>query len=405
MATVQDPQGTAGSAQEQPQAPWPGPGGPAGPAGYPGYPGYGAAGNPGSPAKRPHGRLLAFTAAAALVAGAGSAWLVTAGGAAATVLTTSQIVAKTNPGIVDVVSALGYQQATASGTGIVLTPSGLVLTNNHVIDGATSVKVREVSNGRVYPATVVGYDAAHDIAVLQLKGASGLPTATLGDSSAIRTGQKVVALGNALGKDGTLSVATGRVTGLGQSITASDESAGTAEQLRGLIRTNAGIQPGDSGGPLVNTHGQVIGIDTAASAGSGSQLSSSTVTQAFTIPINEAVTIARQIEASQSSATVHIGSTAFLGIAIAGSPGGAQGIPASTGAEVGGAEPGSAAANAGLTAGDTITALGGQSITSPAGIRSVLTGHHPGDSITITWTDQDAASHSATVVLTTGPAG
>jgi S1-C subfamily serine protease len=250
---------------------------------------------------------------------------VTAGGAAATVLTTSQIVAKTNPGIVDVVSALGYQQATASGTGIVLTPSGLVLTNNHVIDGATSVKVREVSNGRVYPATVVGYDAAHDIAVLQLK--------------------------------------------------------------------------------LVNTHGLVIGIDTAASAGSGSQLSSSTVTQAFTIPINEAVTIARQIEASQSSATVHIGSTAFLGIAIAGSPGGAQGIPASTGAEVAGAEPGSAAANAGLTAGDTITALGGQSITSPAGIRSVLTGHHPGDSITITWTDQDAASHSATVVLTTGPAG
>lgn len=235
MCAPQDQPGTAGSAQAQPHTPWPGPEALAAP------PGYGAAGNPGGPARRPRGRLLAITAAAALAAGAGSAWLATAGGAADTVLTMSQIVTKTNPGIVDVVSTLGYQQATASGTGIVLTSSGLVLTNNHVIDGASSVKVREVSNGRVYQATVVGYDAAHDIAVLQLKGASGLPTATLGDSSEVRIGQKVVALGNALGKDAAPSVATGRVTGLDQSITASDDSAGTAEQLQGLIRTNAGI--------------------------------------------------------------------------------------------------------------------------------------------------------------------
>ena len=402
MCATQDQPGMAGSAQAQPHTPWPGSDAPAAP---PPPPEYEAAGSPGGQPRRPRGRLLAITAAAALAAGAGSAWLATAGGAADTVLTMSQIVTKTNPGIVDVVSTLGFQQATASGTGIVLTSSGLVLTNNHVIDGATSVKVREVSNGRVYQAKVVGYDAAHDIAVLQLKGASGLPTATIGDSSEVSIGQKVVALGNALGKDAAPSVATGRVTGLNQSITASDDSAGTAEHLQGLIRTNAGIQPGDSGGPLVNTRGQIIGIDTAASAGSGSQLSSSTVTQAFTIPINEAVAIARQIAAGQASATTHIGSTAFLGIAIAGSSGGTQGIPASTGAEVAGAESGSAAASAGLTAGDTITSLGGQSITSPAGIRSVLVGHHPGDSINVTWTDQAGDSHSATVVLTAGPAG
>ncbi len=395
MRTVHDSLGTAGPAQ-QPDAPWPGAGAPAGP-GSP--PGYGVTENPGGPLRRRRGRLLAVTAAAALVAGAGSAWAATASGTP--VLTTSEVVAKTGPAIVDVVSTLGYQGATAAGTGIVLTSSGEVLTNNHVIDGATAIKVRDVGNGRVYTARVEGYDAAHDIAVLQLQGASGLATAVLGDSATVRTGQKVVAMGNAGGKNGTPSVATGRVTGLHQSITASDESAGTAERLQGLIRTNAGIQPGDSGGPLVNTSGRVIGINTAASA-SGNQLSSATTAHAFTIPINAAVAIAGQIEAGKSSATVHIGGTAFLGVAVT-SAAGASGFPADAGAAVAGVAANSAAARAGLTAGDSITSLGGHAVTSPAQIRSVLTGHHPGDKISITWTDQAAGSHTATVVLASGP--
>ena len=174
----------------------------------------------GSP--RPRGRLLAITATAALVAGAGATWAATAGAGAPSTLTTSQIVAKTRPGVVDVVSTLGFRGATAAGTGIVLTSSGEVLTNNHVIDGATAIKVRDVGNGRVYTASVAGYDAAHDIAVLRLNGASGLETADLGNSSQVRTGQKVVAMGNAGGRNGAPSVATGRVTGLEESITASD---------------------------------------------------------------------------------------------------------------------------------------------------------------------------------------
>jgi S1-C subfamily serine protease len=306
--------------------------------------------------------------------------------------------------VVDVVSTLGYQDGTAAGTGIVLTSSGEVLTNNHVIDGATSIKVRDVGNGHVYTAGVVGYNETDDIAVLQLKGASGLTTADLGNSSQVRVGNKVIAIGNAGGQDGTPSVATGKVTGLGQSITASDESAGTSEQLKGLIETNAGIEPGDSGGPLTNTYGQVIGLDTAASTGSAYQLSS-TATQAFTIPINEAVAIAGQIEAGTSSATVHIGSTAFLGIEVSSSGTTAPGFPASTGAEIAGVEQGSAVAAAGLTAGDTITSLGGHGITSASQIRSVLTGYRPGDKVSITWTDQDAQSHTATIVLSAGPAG
>ena len=312
--------------------------------------------------------------------------------------------AKTNPGVVDVMTTLGYQNGAAAGTGIVLTSSGEILTNNHVIAGATSIKVRDVGNGRTYTASVVGYSETKDIAVLQLKGASGLTTATLGNSSQVRVGNSVVAIGNAGGKGGTPSVATGKVTGLGQSITASDSSTGTAEQLTGLIETNAGIQPGDSGGPLVNSAGQVIGLDTAASTGSAFQVSSSAQTQAFTVPINEAVAIAKQIEAGTSSASVHIGATAFLGVAI-GSGSSLPGIPASTGALIAGVTQGSAAAAAGLAAGDTITALAGQTITTPSQIRTVLTQHHPGDKVSISWTDQAGGTHTATVTLAGGPAG
>src|ERR1035438_5350196 len=225
--------------------------------------GRGAWDFPGAaPSRRRHIVLAgaSVAAAAALVfAGLGAADAM-----GATVLTTSQIASKVDPGLVDVVSTLGYQNGTAAGTGMVLTSTGEVLTNNHVIDGATSIKVTDVVNGRTYTAKVVGYDQTKDVAVLQLVGASGLKTVTLSSSSA-QTAQKVVALGNAGGKGGTPSVATGTVTGTGQSITASDQSSASAEQLTGLVETNAAIQPGDSGGPLVNSYGQVIGMDTAAS--------------------------------------------------------------------------------------------------------------------------------------------
>ena len=147
-----------------------------------------------------------------------------------------------------------------------LSSNGVVLTNNHVINGATAIKVTDIGNGKTYTATVVGYDASHDVAVIQLQGASGLTTASLGNSSTVQTGDNVTALGNAEGKGGTPSVASGTVTALNQSITASDELSGVSEQLTGLIETNAPIQPGDSGGSLVNSYGQVIGMDTAASS-------------------------------------------------------------------------------------------------------------------------------------------
>src|SRR6202050_697909 len=214
---------------------------------------------------------LTATAVVALAAGAGAGIALSNGSSSATgsvasqtVLSSSQIAAKVDPGLVDVISTLGYQNAESEGTGIVLTSNGEVLTNNHVINGATSIKVTDIGNGKTYTAKVVGYTATQDVAVIQLQNASGLTVASLGNSSSVQNGDSVVALGNAEGKGGTPSVATGAVTGLNQSITASDELSGVNEQLTGLIEDNADIQPGDSGGSLVNSYGQVIGMDTVA---------------------------------------------------------------------------------------------------------------------------------------------
>ena len=141
---------------------------------------------------------------------------------------------------------------------------------------------------------MVGYDRTKDIAVLQLHNASGLQTATLGNSSNASVGEDVVGVGNAGGTGGTPSAAGGTVTALNQSITASDEGDGTSEQLSGLIETNADIQPGDSGGALVDTSGDVLGIDTAASAGFSFQSNDqSSGNQGYAIPIDTALSIAR----------------------------------------------------------------------------------------------------------------
>jgi S1-C subfamily serine protease len=399
MSTIYDPPVSAGPGQPPTPPPWFGPGDPHGPGGPPGY---GGGEGPGKPTRRfRRGLLAAGVAGAAALA---AFWGLSAAGvtSGSKVLTTSQIAAQTDPGLVDIYTTLGYQHARAAGTGMVLTSSGEVLTNNHVINGATSITARDIGNGRTYQAKVVGYDHSHDIAVLQLQGASGLKTVTLCDSASAATGQKVVALGNALGKGGTPAVATGHIASLGASITASDEGAGTAERLTGLIHHNAGIQPGDSGGPLVNTAAEVIGINTAASQGTQFQ---GQQTQAFAIPINQAKSIADQIESGTSSATVHIGPTGLLGVQImSADSAAANGIQVGNGAVVAGVVSGAPASGAGLSQGAVIISVDGQAVSSPEELQSALGQHHPGDSVSIGWTDTFGQTHSATVVLTTGPA-
>jgi S1-C subfamily serine protease len=306
-------------------------------------------------------------------------------------------------GVVVIDTNLAYQGATAAGTGMVLTSSGEVLTNNHVISGATTIKVVVPKTGHSYTARVVGYDRTADVALLQLQGASNLKTVSIG-SAKLAVGATVTALGNA-GGNGSISSATGRVTGLGKSITASDDQGGS-ERLTGLIETNAGVQPGDSGGPLLNAKGQVVGMDTAASSGFGFQNVSAA--DAYAIPIGKALTIANLISSGKASATVHIGATAFLGIEVqsVNAPGygyGGQGSSVS-GALVAGVVSGGPAASAGLAAGDVITAINGHTVSSPSAISALVLTKKPGAKITVTYVDQSGGSHTATVTLGSGPA-
>jgi S1-C subfamily serine protease len=337
----------------------------------------------------------------------------------------SAIASKVDPGLVDINTNLSYQSEQAAGTGMVLTSSGEILTNNHVIDGATSISVTDVGNGKTYTGKVVGYDRTGDVAVVQLSGASGLQTVSTGGSASV--GEAVVGVGNAGGTGGTPSTAGGSVVALDQSITASDDSGGNSESLSGLIEVNAGIEPGDSGGSLVNTSGQVIGMDTAASTGSGYDGSG---TQAYAIPISTALSLANQIKAGKASTTVHIGTTGFLGVSVedsdsaggSGSFGGGSGSggfggglgdgsggtsgsgnSATSGAAVESTLSGSPSDQAGLVQGDVITGLNGHAVTSATDLSNLLEPEHPGDTVQLQWTDTSGQTQTASVKLASGP--
>jgi S1-C subfamily serine protease len=319
----------------------------------------------------------------------------------------SSIASAVSPGLVDINVTLAYQNGEAAATGIVLNPSGEVLTNNHVVEGAGAISATDVGNGKTYKATVVGYDRSHDVALLQLSDASGLQTASLGDSSTVAVGQAIVAIGNAGGAGGKPSAAGGSVTALNQKIVA--DGAGGSERLSGLIEVNADVQPGDSGGPLVDGAGKTIGIDTAASVGFSFRSAGG---GGDAVPVNQALAIAKQIENGVSSTTVHVGPTAFLGVELAASAGqdsfgqgsGFEGGSSASGATVAGVLPGSAAEQAGLRSGDVITSLGGQRVGSATALTSLVGDHRPGDRVQMKWVDQSGKSHTATVTLATGPA-
>jgi S1-C subfamily serine protease len=344
---------------------------------------------------------------------------------------------------------------------MVLTSSGEVLTNNHVIDGATSVSVT-AADGKTHAAKVVGYDAADDIAVLQLQGASKLPTVSVGTSQPA-VGDPVVAIGNALGRGGTPATAQGTVTGVNQTITAADANGANPETLHGVIQVDANIQPGDSGGPLVNARGQVIGMNSAGStqqtgyvpsraatssgsgfgsnpgsgfdgpsgsgfgggagsgfgggSGSGSGSGgafgsgpSSGSTVGFAIPIQDALSIAHQIEAGNSNGNVTVGARAILGVQVqdtnaqSGSADlGGPGTQAGSGVQISGVQSGSPADSAGLAAGDVIISIGGQSVGSVADVHTALAKHHPGDKVQVSWTDNSGQPQQATIALVAGP--
>jgi S1-C subfamily serine protease len=317
-------------------------------------------------------------------------------GKSGSALTLDQIAARVDPAIVDITTTLADGEGTAEGTGMVISAQGEILTNNHVIDNATTIAVQINGHGRSYSAKVVGYDITHDVAVLQLKNASGLTTIPFGSSSNVAAGDSIVALGNALGRGGTPAAVQGDVVALGQTITAASETGSRPQTLDGMIEIAAAIEPGDSGGPVVDAHGKVIAMTTAASRGM-EETSSSKV--AFSIPIDTALNVARQIVAGKTSGDVHVGDRALLGVRVE-DPG--NDSSSSTGAAVVGVENGSPADDAGLTAGDVITSVNGKSVDTAEALMTALSQAHPGDAVRIGWVDTGGTHHTAKVKLTAG---
>jgi S1-C subfamily serine protease len=286
-----------------------------------------------------------------------------------------------------------------AGTGMILTPDGEVLTNNHVVQGASSIRVSIPGHGSP-TATVLGVDPTDDVALLQLDNVSGLPTVTTGDSSTVRVGDHVTVVGNAFGQGGPPTVATGSVTAVHRSITAHDPAGGTSEQLNDVIQVSASVHPGDSGGALLNADGQVVGIITA---GPGDNANANV---GFAIPVNDALDIVQQIRAGHDTADVLIGDRGFIGVAVQpmDPTAAAQlGLSDVAGVLVTGVEPESPAAQAGIAAPAVIRAVDGNPVNSLEELGAAIHAKTPGQQLEITWIDQQG-EHTSTTTLTTGPA-
>lgn len=336
----------------------------------------------------------------------------TSGSGAAANVDSDAVAAKVVPGVVNINTLTAQGQG--AGTGITLTSDGYIVTNNHVVRGATRIVVTDADTGQRYEAKVVGTAKSKDVAVIKLQDAKGLDVVKIGDSDSVKVGDAVVALGNAGGQGGSPSVVTGSVTALNRSITASDESGSQSQRLSNLIQTNANIVPGDSGGPLANADGEVIGINAAAA----STNEVSTNDEGYAIPINQAMDLVDQIKAGKESDVVRIGARGVLGVSVTnassaddpfGQSGSGNGSTAGgsqsaiSGATVGAVADGSGAAKAGVTAGSTITAVNGTKITSAESLTTTLAKAKPGDTVKLTWTDSSGQSHTASVTLTAGP--
>jgi len=343
------------------------------------------------------------------------------------------IVNKVKPGLVLINTTLQYDSEAAAGTGMVINADGLVLTNNHVIEDSTTMTATVISTGKTYPARVVGYDQTGDVALIQLQNGSGLTTVPIGNSSSVKAGNAVVAMGNAEGQ-GHITATPGHVTALNTTITASDEAGSTStETLHGMIQTNADIVPGDSGGPLASSTG-VIGMDTAGNDPGDQQGPAA----GFAIPINTALSVARQIAAGHASSVITVGYPPFLGVFIgsgsssnpqtqaqqqqqqnggSGGSGSTQGCyssnadltvpsviaPVSSGTLIDGTICGGPAASAGLTGGAVIRAVNGQAVGSPDDFAKIMTRFHPGDTISVTWVSPSGQRTTSSLHLTAGP--
>jgi S1-C subfamily serine protease len=368
----------------------------------------------------------------AQLAGAAATMTARPGGAIAAPLSNQAIYARVKPSVVDVTATLRYDDETASGTGFVIDPrAALVLTNNHVIRDATSVTVTIPGTGRIFAARIVGADVPGDVAVLKIEPEPRLAAAPLGDSADVSVGTTVIAIGNQAGADAAPVLVPGVITGTGRTIEAADGSSGFTEVLHGMLATSARIEPGDSGGPLADSAGVVIGMDTAAGTDGAAR--------GYAIPINAALAAARQIAAGRPGPGIVLGTEGFLGVIVptttatspqqqaaheksrqptppAGQPRAACQAtmtvaavpavvaPARSGALVDAVLCGSAAATAGIAAGDVITSADGRAVSSPDALTAIVSDCRPGSMMAVTWMSTAGGTKTTLVRLGAAPA-
>jgi len=295
------------------------------------------------------------------------------------------VLAKVEPGVVFIRTQASrggrFFPESGAGTGMILTPDGEVLTNAHVVAGATTITVTLNGETTARPADLVGSDPAADVALIHIRDASKLPTVSLGRSSELTVGDGVIAIGNALALQGGLTVTEGIVSALDRDI--SDQGG----SLKGLIQTDAAINPGNSGGPLVTSDGQVVGMNTAV-AGDAQNIG-------FALAIDKVKPVIDSIRANPSG-TGSSGSTpaatgAFLGV-------GTQADPSGAGVVVVSVDSGSPADKAGLAPGDVIHAVDDRAVTGTNELAAAVSSHKPGDQVKVTW-DRSGQSRSAKVTL------
>ena len=276
---------------------------------------------------------------------------------------------------------------------MIASSNGEIITNNHVIEGVTTINVVIEKRG-TYRATIVGTDAPADVAVLQIKGVSDLPTVKFANSSTVRIGNAVVAIGNAGGQGFPSTVTAGAVTALGRTITAGDQN-GVSESLTGMIQMDALIEPGNSGGPLVNSAGQVVGMNTAAASADGA------TPIGFALPISRVLGIANDIEQGKAGQGIVIGAVGYLGVA--GETVSLNQSGSATGAGLEYVEPSGPAGLAGIQEGDVIVSFDGHATATMRELATLIHKLRPGDQAKVTFANLNGGTQSVTVTLGSAP--
>ncbi|MDV7989911.1 S1C family serine protease [Rhodococcus sp. IEGM 1374] len=315
-------------------------------------------------------------------------------------LTLEELTARVDPTVVTLSASAGFSGV--AGTGFVVAPDGIVLTNFHVVENATDISAVHMGNGLIYDATVLGYDKSRDVAVVQLITAADLPVVELAPDPLPEVGDAVTAVGNASGA-GVLVPAPGAVTALDQQVRTRSSVDGSGNTLERMIRVDADVRAGDSGGPLFDAWGRVVGVNTAGlsdEARNGTEFTPPQAPEAYAVPISEAVSVLDQVLAGQSGGTVHVGPTPYFGVSVR-DVSVFENKPA-IGAAVVSVTFDSPAEVLGLSAGDIIVTFDGTEIGSSSDLSEALLGRRPGEPAVVEWVDDAGVTSSGTITLAAG---